>query len=443
MKKVVITQSGEVLLANGEIKVEVNNVVEDVTQGKHIQAGAILFLDDRAEINIAYEDGSFYSQTELEQSDSYDGGNGSLPDAAEIEYLQELILANEDPTTQLPETAAGTVAGNEGDSGFISVGRIGDETIAAAGYSTTGGAQVSFDTTDGINGSDVDEPSELENDTNTIAEDSVATGNVLDNDTDVDSELSVVGFEVDGSTYSAGTTVALEDGSLVLNADGSYLFTPNEDWNGSVPVITYTVNTGSSATLTIVVTPVDDASVLADDSNAIPEDTVATGNVLDNDSDIDNDLSVVSFEVDGSIYSAGTTVALEDGSLILNVDGSYLFTPNEDWNGTVPVITYTVNTGSSATLTIVVTPVDDASVLADDSNTIPEDTVATGNVLDNDSDIDNELSVVSFEVDGSTYSAGTTVALEDGSLELNVDGSYLFTPNEDWNGTVPVITYTV
>ncbi|WP_220741694.1 Ig-like domain-containing protein, partial [Shewanella schlegeliana] len=103
----------------------------------------------------------------------------------------------------------------------------------------------------------------------------------------------------------------------------------------------------------------------------------------------DNVLSVVSFEVGGEIYTAGTTVELEGGSLVINEDGSYTFTPNDNWNGTVPVITYTTNTGSTATLTLEVSPVDDPSILANDSNTIAEDTVATGNVLDNDSDIDN------------------------------------------------------
>ena len=443
MKKVVITQSGEVLLASGEIKVEVNDVLENVTQGKQVQAGSILFIEDSAELNIAYEDGTVFYQGEIEQIVDDNEVSDVLSVNAEISQLQDLISDAQDLTTQLPETAAGSGVNNEGGSDFISVGRTGDETIAEAGYSTAGSNQEGGDTTKGIDGSDVDEPSTLENDSNTIAEDSVATGNVLDNDTDVDSTLSVVGFEVDGSTYSAGTSVTLDDGSLVINSDGSYTFTPNENWSGTVPTVTYTVNTGSSATLNIVVTPVDDASILADDSNTIAEDTVATGNVLDNDSDIDNDLSVVSFEVDGNSYSAGTSVTLDDGSLVINSDGSYTFTPNENWNGTVPTVTYTVNTGSSATLTIVVTPVDDASVLADDSNTIPEDTVATGNVLDNDADIDNDLSVVSFEVEGSTYSTGTSVTLDDGSLVINSDGSYTFTPDENWNGTVPVITYTV
>ncbi|QYK13241.1 tandem-95 repeat protein [Shewanella rhizosphaerae] len=293
-----------------------------------------------------------------------------------------------------------------------------------------------------INVTPVDDPSVLANDSNTVAEDTVATGNVLDNDSDIDSELSVVSFSVDGQTVTAGTTVEVEGGSLVINADGSYTFTPNDNWNGSVPVITYTTNTGESATLTINVTPVDDPSILANDSNTVAEDTVATGNVLDNDSDIDSELSVVSFSVDGQTVTAGTTVEVEGGSLVINADGTYTFTPNDNWNGSVPVVTYTTNTGESATLTINVTPVDDPSVLANDSNTVAEDTVATGNVLDNDSDIDSELSVVSFSVDGQTVTAGTTVEVEGGSLVINADGSYTFTPNQDWNGSVPVITYT-
>ncbi|MCL1141072.1 retention module-containing protein, partial [Shewanella pneumatophori] len=288
----------------------------------------------------------------------------------------------------------------------------------------------------------IDDPSIVVNDSQTIAEDQVATGNVLANDSDIDSDLSVTSFEVNGETYAAGTTVVLDGGSLVINADGSYTFTPNADWNGTVPVISYTTNTGESATLTLEVTAVDDPSVVANDSQTIAEDQVATGNVLANDSDIDSDLSVTSFEVNGETYAAGTTVALDGGSLVINADGSYTFTPNADWNGTVPVISYTTNTGETATLTLEVAPIDDPSIVVNDSQTIAEDEVATGNVLANDSDIDSDLSVTSFEVNGETYAAGTTVALDGGSLVINADGSYTFTPNADWNGVVPVISYT-
>uniref|UniRef100_UPI003735E936 Ig-like domain-containing protein n=1 Tax=Shewanella maritima TaxID=2520507 RepID=UPI003735E936 len=294
----------------------------------------------------------------------------------------------------------------------------------------------------------VDDASVLQNDSNTVAEDTVATGNVLDNDSDVDHALTVATFTVagDNTIHSAGDSVTVEGGTLVLNADGSYSFTPAQDWNGTLPVITYTTNTGISATLTIEVTPVDDASVLQNDSNTVAEDTVATGNVLDNDSDVDHALTVATFTVagDNTIHSAGDSVTVEGGTLVLNADGSYSFTPATDWNGTLPVITYTTNTGSTATLTIEVTPENDDSIIAHDTNTIAEDQVATGNVLDNDSDVDNALTVATFTVasDNTIHSAGDSVTVEGGTLVLNADGSYSFTPATDWNGTLPVITYT-
>src|SRR5205085_1352329 len=96
--------------------------------------------------------------------------------------------------------------------------------------------------------------------------------------------------------FSAGQTATVAGvGSFTLAADGEYTFTPLANWNGSVPVLTYTTNTGATSTLAIVVTPVDDASVLAADSKTVAEDSLASGNVLANDSDVDNTLSVASF----------------------------------------------------------------------------------------------------------------------------------------------------
>ncbi|MBA6354166.1 tandem-95 repeat protein, partial [Colwellia sp. BRX8-2] len=288
-----------------------------------------------------------------------------------------------------------------------------------------------------------------DSETVTIAEDTIATGNVLDNAETADGPLTVTSFTVEGNTYNAGDTVTLTEGELTLNTDGSYTFTPNDNFNGAVPVITYTVTDGAgdtqSSTLTISVTPVSD---LSDDNETVTvaEDTTATGNVLDNAETADGPLTVTSFTVGGNTYNAGDTVTLTEGELTLNTDGSYTFTPNDNFNGAVPVITYTVTDGAgdtqSSTLTISVTPVSD---LNDDSETvtIAEDTTATGNVLDNAETADGPLTVTSFTVGGNTYNAGDTVTLTEGELTLNTDGSYTFTPNDDFNGAVPVITYTV
>ncbi|MCL1111996.1 Ig-like domain-containing protein, partial [Shewanella schlegeliana] len=217
-----------------------------------------------------------------------------------------------------------------------------------------------------------------------------------------------------------------------------YTFTPNDNWNGTVPVITYTTNTGSTATLTLEVSPVDDPSILANDSNTIAEDTVATGNVLDNDSDIDNDLSVVSFEVNGETYTAGTTVELEGGSLVINEDGSYTFTPNDNWNGTVPVITYTTNTGESATLTIEVTPVDDAPTI---------DVVANDFVENSASDGDVAATYTTHDEDGDTLTVDFTSGTNDNGYYAIVNGQVVLTQaGADFvnnGGTLPAVDLTV
>ncbi|PWF63100.1 hypothetical protein CBX96_11420, partial [Shewanella sp. BC20] len=442
MGSIITTKKGLLKLVKGQIEVEVNGSNQPAKDGEQLPKGAVLHIGENATYEITFDDGTKLSN-EVEPSIAATPNAGGQATQDEIQALQDLIASGEDPTQNLPETAAGNApAGRDGNSGYVTLARDGTEALATSGYSTSGQTFTAATTAAPEQTVATDSPSVLVNDSITVDEDTVASGNVLDNDSDADNVLSVVGFNINGTDFAAGTVVALEGGSFILNADGSYTFTPNENWNGQVPVITYTTNTGSTATLTINVTPVDDPSVLANDTNTVAEDTVATGNVLDNDTDVDSSLSVVSFTVSGSTFAAGTTVALEGGSLVLNADGSYSFTPNADWNGQVPVITYTTNTGSTATLTINVTPVDDPSALANDSNTVPEDTVAAGNVLDNDSDIDNTLSVVSYSVNGQTIAAGTAVTLEGGSLLINADGSYSFTPNANWNGQVPVITYT-
>ncbi|MGI2040529.1 retention module-containing protein, partial [Shewanella frigidimarina] len=453
MGSITTSKNGILSASESSVTITINNETKELQLGQVVPAGAIVASSNNLGFVITFDDGTIFNSANIPNDESINTLADNLDDTIvaqvadqqaldEIEALQALIASGEDPTTDLPETAAGIPTANQGDFGYVAVTRDGDETLADSGYDTTGQAAAPTAVTQEEALTENDSPSVLVNDAITVGEDQVASGNVLGNDTDADSDLSVVTFEVDGQTYPAGTEVTLEGGVLIINEDGSYTFTPNENWNGTVPVITYTTNTGVTATLTIEVTPVDDVSVLVNDSNTVAEDTVATGNVLDNDTDAESDLSVVTIEVDGQTYPAGTEVTLEGGVLIINEDGSYTFTPNENWNGTVPVIIYTTNTGVTATLTIEITPVEDPTVTVNDVVTVSEDTPASGNVLDNDSDPDSDLSVVTFEVDGQTYPAGTEVTLEGGILIINEDGSYTFTPNENWNGTVPVITYT-
>ncbi|WP_143684920.1 tandem-95 repeat protein, partial [Variovorax sp. KK3] len=278
----------------------------------------------------------------------------------------------------------------------------------------------------------------------TANEDTPATGNVLANDSDIDGDaLAVTQFSIGGNSFAAGQLATLANvGTLVVNADGSYVFTPAANYNGPVPVATYTVSDGNAtatASLTITLTPVDDAFADADESASTAEDTPLSGSVLTGTASVDGPVTVTGFQVagDATAYGAGQTAAIAGvGTLVINADGSYTFTPAANYNGPVPLVTYTMTDGSSgdsSTLAITVTPVEDAPVAGPDTLATNEDTpltIAPATLLANDGDVDGDpLTIVS--VQGAV----------NGSVAL-VGGNVVFTPAANFNGPAS-FTYTV
>ena len=209
-------------------------------------------------------------------------------------------------------------------------------------------------------------------DTFTTNEDTPLTGNVLANDTDIDGDALTASL-VDGPAH----------GTLALNANGTFTYTPSANYIGA-DSFTYTASDGtvtsSIATVSITVSPVNDAPVANDDTFTTNEDTPLAGNVLTNDTDIDADTLTASL-VDGPTH----------GTLTLNANGSFTYTPNGNYSG-ADSFTYTATDGtvtsSIATVTITVSPVNDAPVANGDTFTTNEDTPLAGNVLTNDTDID-------------------------------------------------------
>lgn len=271
------------------------------------------------------------------------------------------------------------------------------------------------------------------------SEDRIQAGNVLSNDRDLDNDnLKVVSYTVAGSAtvHAAGTAVNLPgQGSLAMLANGVWLFNPVNDWNGTLPVITYTMSDGNSngtrtSTLTITVQPVQDAF---NDSATTHAGNPVDTNVLANDTFSNPNAQIVS------------TTNGAHGTVTVTPEGLVRYTPNPGYVGS-DSYTYTVRSGGILeTATVVVNITDTVPVAVDDLNLAQEDNLLSGNVLINDSDPDNDpLTVVSFEVNGQTHLAGETVTLNGvGLLTLRADGSYSFSPVADWNGAVPRITYTI
>ncbi len=214
-----------------------------------------------------------------------------------------------------------------------------------------------------------------------------AQNGVLANDRDSDGDELTVS-QVNGNAANVGAAIAgSHGGTFTLNADGSYRFDPGSAFQRLsagekiYSSITYTVSDGeggtSTATLTVEITGTNQTPVILPHADQVLEDHSASGNVLSGAADADNDaLSVVTYAVDGAKYLAGNTAYIAGvGSILINADGSYAFTPDADWNGAVPQVTYTVTDGSvttSSTLDIGVLSVNDAPLSQDN----PDNAVA-------------------------------------------------------------------
>src|SRR5262249_56213861 len=101
--------------------------------------------------------------------------------------------------------------------------------------------------------------------------------------------------DVDGDPLNAILVSGPAHGSLALNADGSFTYTPDANYNGA-DSFSYKANDGSAdsnvATVSISVGAVNNAPVAQNDVAATNEDTSLSGTVLANDSDDDGDARI-------------------------------------------------------------------------------------------------------------------------------------------------------
>ncbi|MCQ4349183.1 Ig-like domain-containing protein [Pseudomonas stutzeri] len=171
--------------------------------------------------------------------------------------------------------------------------------------------------------------------------------------------------DVDGDTLS------------VVAGNGSYTYTPPADFHGT-DTVDYTVTDGSltdTATLTLTVTPVNDAPLANDDTLTLTVTPVNDAPVAQNDAvTVSED---VPFSSSISLLANDSDV---DGDSLSVVDGSYIYTPPADFHGT-DTVDYTVTDGSltdTATLTLTVTPVNDAPVAQNDVSLLASGASFTG-----------------------------------------------------------------
>ena len=366
-------------------------------------------------------------------------GEGSAPQSADDSYnvaedsvlnigFTEGVLAN-DTDAEGNELSAALVSGPT--NGTLALNADGSFTyIPSANF--TGTDSFTYIASDGSNDGNVatvnitiDPVNDLPvaaNESYSVDEDGELTGDsVLANDTDVDGDPLTAVLESD-----------VQHGTLNLNSDGTFTYTPEADFNG-IDGFSYLVSDGQGnsevVTATIVVNAVNDLPSAVNDEYSTDEDTALTidaPGVLGNDTDVDGDPLA-------SVLASGP----QHGTLTLNADGSFTYTPEADFNG-IDGFSYLANDGTGdslvATVTITVNPVNDAPVASGDEYAVDEDAVMTidaaAGVLANDTD-----------VDGDPLTATLVTGPANGTLTLNADGSFSYTPNSNFNGS-DSFTYT-
>jgi VCBS repeat-containing protein len=231
----------------------------------------------------------------------------------------------------------------------------------------------------------------------------VAAAGVVSNDTDAD-----------GDPLTAVLVTGPGHGSLTLNANGSFSYTPTTGFVGT-DTFTYQANDGTlnSNTATVTINVTDTAPVAVNDSYSVNHDHglgVAAPGVLGNDND-----------AEGDPLTALLVSGVSHGSLTLNANGSFSYTPTAGFVG-ADTFTYQANDGalSSNTATVTINVNETAPVAVNDSYSTNLDQalpVAAPGVLSNDTD-----------AEGDALSASLVSGPSHGNLAFNSNGSFSYTP---------------
>ncbi|WP_028889783.1 Ig-like domain-containing protein, partial [Tenacibaculum ovolyticum] len=248
------------------------------------------------------------------------------------------------------------------------------------------------------------------------------SGNVLTNDEDK---------EGDGQTVTSNTNPT--NGVLIINADGSYVYTPAKDFVGN-DSFTYTIcddgtpQACDTATVTITVLPVigteeNDAPVANNDTGTTEADIPVNGNLIAND-----------FDLNGDLITINTTPVTNptNGTVIINADGTYIYTPTP---GFIGVDTFEYEICDNGTPSLCDTAIVTINVNADNgvNDTYANDDVFNGNI---NTVIGGDLLLNDTDPEGDDQIINTTAITDptNGVVTINADGTFTYTPNTGYVG---------
>jgi VCBS repeat-containing protein len=226
---------------------------------------------------------------------------------------------------------------------------------------------------------------------------------------DVDLTDTMTYIIVSGPTY----------GTVLINPDGTYRYTHNGT-NALPDSFTYKVNDGSvdsnvaTVSITVTVLPLINT----------PPGTLPEAITLDEGASLTD--AVGGFDANGDPISFVLVSDVVNGTLIFNGNGTYTYTHNgtETIADSFQFRSYDGKATSAVrTAFITINPINDAPVAVNGEDETEFNTVLTGNIHDLISDVDS-----------ANWTLGLVVSVAHGTLVLNANGTFTYTPNTDFTG---------
>ncbi|ATB31292.1 PKD domain-containing protein [Melittangium boletus] len=247
----------------------------------------------------------------------------------------------------------------------------------------------------------------------------VASPQSLTTEEDTPKALTLTGSDVEGDPLDFNVLSGPRHGTLSGTAP-DLVYTPAPDFHGT-DSFTFTASDGQAtsapATVSLTVTPVNDAPL-------------ALAQALTTEEDTPKSLTLTGSDVDGDSLSFTVVTQPEHGTLT-GTAPDLVYTPAPDFHGT-DSFTFTVSDGQAssepATVSLTVTPANDAPVAADQSLTTEEDTPKS-------------LTLTGSDEDGDSLSFTVMKGPEHGTL-TGTAPDLVYTPAADFHGA-DSFTFTV
>ena len=312
------------------------------------------------------------------------------------------------------------------------------------------------------------------NDENSTWQDVNVSGNMLTNDFDAESNIQTFGSLLQqnlGSDISSGSVLSGVDktgapfanaGIITFDANSNYTFDPVPAFTGTVTVPYRLCDNGNlpkcdTAFLTITVDPLPTTglnTVIANNDENICYGPAVSGNLFVNDRDPQNDAFTVTSFAGGTVGTPGTVSGVDlygitvanAGTLTINANGTYTFTPQAGFVGSVSV-PYTITDAFGATSVAMLHidvlkdpngPANDPPIAGDDFGYTTINKPVTASFIINDSDPNgNPVSYngVTINTGGAHTAIGAALAtVMGGTLQFYSDGTYTYTPPAGYVG---------